>query len=239
MSLARNLSRLTELRRTVGGRRATWITPLWAVVKRYVVIGRVLGDVGDLETVSTEYTCHSLDSTSPAELASVDRRLDVAEIERRVAEGQTCEIWRRDGRIVHFRWFSGVQTALPFLGLEFDPLEGDHLLFEVYTVADKRVRGVHSDAATRSLMRSRDDGHRRMIAMCGWWNTPALRVGEKNGFVRLGTVTRWQLGPWVGFTATGKVAVRAGVVSVSRPRVDAAESIRAGGGDGIVQTGEG
>lgn len=238
MGVVRHLSRFTELRRAVGPGKAIWITPLWAVAKRYVVIGRELSDLEDFQIQPSDYSRHGLESSSPAELASFDRRLDVTEIQRRVAEGQTCEIWRRDDEIVHFRWYSDVRTALPFLGVEFKPIDGDYLLFEVYTLAANRVRGVHSSVATRSLMRSKEDGHQRTVAICGWWNTPALRVGEKYGFERLGTVTRWQLGPWVRFTSTGQVKVKGKVLSVPRSRSGEGVQSQGGGADPIGRTGE-
>jgi len=230
-SAGRNLSRLAELRCTVGDQRAIRIAPLWAVAKRYVVIVRGLTHVSDPPAGSAAYSCHGLESTSPAELAAFDRRLSIAEIERRTAAGQTCEIWWLDAQIVHFRWFSAVRTSLPYLGLDFKPQDEDLLLFEVFTVADKRVRGVHSNVALQSLKRASDRGFKRMVALCAWWNAPALRVGEKNGFEVVGTVTRWQLGPFAAFTVSGGVEVRKGMMSVPGPRFDRAGSTRAGGED--------
>ena len=51
-------------------------------------------------------------------------------------------------------------------------------------------------------------GYQRMIALCAWWNAPALRVGEKNGFKVVGTVTRWQAGPATAFRSGGAVRVQ-------------------------------
>ena len=224
----RNLFRFAELRRVVGGRKAVKIAPLWAVAKRYKVIVRDLTDVSDLPVASPAFTCHGLDSTSPVELVAFDRRLSVAEIERRLEEGQTCEIWRRDDRIVHFRWLTPARTSLRFLGLDFEPAEGDCLLFEVFTLAHERVRGVHGNVASHSLRRASSQGFRRMVALCAWWNTPALRVGEKFGFECAGAVTRWQLGPGIVFTVRGGVELREKRLSVSGSRPDRRGSSRVG-----------
>jgi len=184
------------------------------MAKRYVVIVRDLRDVSDLAMVSSDYSCHGLESSSPAELASFDRRLSEAEIERRKAAGQICEIWRSGDRIVHFRWYSRVRTSLPFLGLDFEPQDRDLLLFEVFTLASERVRGVHSNVARHSLKRASDSGFLRLVALCAWWNAPALRVGEKYGFEIAGTVTRWQLGPAATFSTSRSVEVQEGRLSV-------------------------
>lgn len=214
----RRVLRLHELRRTVGSARAAWIAPLWAIARRYVVIARDLTDVSDLPVASAEFVCRGLESSSPAELASFDPRLSVAEIERRVQEGQTCEIWRHEGTIVHFRWLIAAPASLPFLGLDFRPRDGDCLLYEVFTLTDNRVRGVHSQVARHSLRRASLAGNRRMLALCAWWNVPALRVGEKSGFERTGAVTRWQMGPVATFTATGEVEVSGSALSVPGSR---------------------
>lgn len=208
------LLRFSELRRTVGDRKAMWIAPLWAMAKRYVVIVRNLTDVSDLSEASSAYSCQGLESTSPAELANFDRRLSEAEIERRVEEGQIFQVWRLGDRLVHFRWLSTVRTTLPYLGLDFEPQDGDLLLFEVFTLADNRVRGVHSNVAPHSLRRASEGGFQRMVALCAWWNTPALRVGEKNGFEIAGTVTRWQLGPVATFSTSRSVEVQERRLSV-------------------------
>jgi len=219
-SAQQNQLRFAELRRTVGDRKALWIAPLWAMTKRYLVIIRNLTDVSDLPVAYSAYTCHGLESSSPAELVSFDRRLSEAEIDGRIAAGQICEIWRLDSRIVHFRWLSTVRVSLPFLGLDFEPLAGDLLLFEVFTLADKRVRGIHTNVARHSLRRASDGGFQRMVALCAWWNAPALRVAEKNGFKIAGAVTRWQLGPVATFSTSRSVQVQGKTLSVLESRDD-------------------
>ncbi len=215
MNSPRTLHRYTELQQTVGDGKALLIAPLWAMVRRYVVITKNLRDAAATDAPDLEFTRHDFSSVEPSELVAIDRRLTLAEIDRRLGESQFCEIWKSDGKIIHFRWLAPARTALPFLGLEFEPASGDCLLFEVYTASGERVRGIHSRVARETLRRLGLAGYRRMVALCAWWNGPALRVGEKNEFRRVGSVTRWQLGAKGTFKAEGQAQLRGRVLSIS------------------------
>ena len=178
------------------------------------MIARDLREAIDLPGPGPELRCTEANRDEAKKLTQLDPRLTRMELDRRFTEGQICHIWWVDERIVHLRWFTDRRAFLPFLGLTFRPQDGDYLLYEVFTRADRRVRGIHSLVAGASLRRARDLGYRRMVALCAWWNTPALKVGWKTGFRSVGTITAWQLGPNRLFTNSGEVSVRGTEMSV-------------------------
>ena len=187
---------------------------VWSAARRYVLVARDLGDVSDLLAGGNGLVCQGLESTSTEELMALDRRLTRQEIERRRRDGQICEVWRLDGSIVHFRWLADRRTHLDYLGLDFAPQPGDILVDEVFTPVAARGRGIHREVASLSTRRASAAGYRRQIALCAWWNTPALRVTRRWGYLPVGTVTRWHISPRPRFSVTGAANLQSRVLSL-------------------------
>ena len=206
---------------TLGLWRALWLSPRWQVRKEYIVLAKDLRtetpklltetQVPVRWTVLTEAEIPSLRAANPA--------LSETEMRRRWQEGQECVGGWVDDSLAHYRWDTWTRTYLPYLKRDFEPREGDALVFDAFTHRAFRGKGIHSLSTALALDRARQRGFARSITMVAWWNRAALRVVfEKAKRDVVGTVGYWQLGTATKHFVSGSVRFCAlGHVYVDRP----------------------
>ena len=189
-------SRLADACRTLGFPRALWVVPGWTVHRRFVVSVCVLRAALPEPPQGLDLRWTELAATDAdiVRLRSIDPASCEAEIARRRREGQACTLGWLGDQLVYVRWDSrGRHTFLPFLGRTLCLLDGDVYSAHACTSRVLGGHGIHSTFHLRALHRARELGFVRSISIAAWWNTPALRAGEKAGRTCAGTV---------GFTRT-------------------------------------
>lgn len=206
--LAAPRARLAHLAGCVGWARVPLVAARWTLRREFLITARDLAGAlpevragGDEEwTVAGE--------ADLAALLAADPTLDRGELDRRLAEGQSCVVCRADGIAVHWRWQATSPAYLRYLDCRLEPAEGDFVITEVLTRPDQRARGFHARSAVRALHEARDAGHRRLVGFVAPWNRPALRVTlEVSGREVVG---------WLGYrrTLAGRRAFAEGAAQV-------------------------
>ena len=121
----------------------------------------------------------------------------IAEIRRRLDEGQQCFAVWHDRRIIHTGWTVTGRARIEYLSTEM-PLAPDEVYsYDAYTSPAFRGLGV-SPARMLEMMRYfRDRGYRCQLGAILPENRSSLQQGEKSGSYRLiGEIGYVGLGPW-------------------------------------------
>jgi hypothetical protein len=213
--------RFHEAQAILGLRRALALAPRWAVRRHYVAVVRDLtrprvteappGGLGDLHW-------ENLDTRGIRHIQEIHSSISLAEIHRRLDEGQECLLGWLGSTLVYYRWDTSHSAYLPFLGTVVSLEEGDTLVVEAFTHLAHRGRGIHSLASVQRLEAARARGMTRSITFVASWHAPSLRVGlTKVSGRSAGTVTLWRFGPLRSLRTTGDVRLTAGRLSLARP----------------------
>jgi hypothetical protein len=197
-----------RLRETVQllGWRLAWVGPLWAVRPRYLVLTRSLD--GPLPPVPPrpDLRCSTLTEADVPSLTAVDPGLDIAEIRRRLDEGQACHLYWIGESLAHYRWEATRLAYLPYLGLTLRLLPGDMCSTWTFTAPAFRGAGLMTVTSPASLHRMHAQGARRAVSVVAWWNTPSMRVTRQTaGRAVVGAVGCWRIGRWRRYFAEGAV----------------------------------
>jgi hypothetical protein len=182
------------------------VGPLWAVRPRYLVLTRGLD--GPLPPIPPrpDLRCSPLTDRDVPRLTAVDPGLEVAEIQRRLDEGQGCHLYWVGESIVHYRWEATGTIYLPYLGLTLRLLAGDMCSTWTFTAPGSRGTGLMTVTSPASLHRMRAQGARRAVSVVAWWNTPSVRVTQQRaGRTVVGAVGCWRIGRWRRYFAEGSV----------------------------------
>jgi hypothetical protein len=92
---------------------------------------------------------------------------------------------------------------------------GDIFAVDAFTHPAYRRRGIDWVATVRALEDARVRGFARSVTVVARWNVPGVRVGlDKMSGRIVGTVTRWELGPFRRLRVTGGVQLTAGGFSL-------------------------
>jgi GNAT superfamily N-acetyltransferase len=121
----------------------------------------------------------------------------IAEVRRRLDEGQRCFAVWLDGRIIHAAWTVTGRAGIEYLSTEITLAPDEVYAYDVFTSPTFRGLGV-SPARMLEMMRYfRDHGYRRLFATILPENRSSFRPGEKVGWDRLiGVIGYVGLGPW-------------------------------------------
>ena len=139
-------------------------------------------------------------------LGALDARMTPLEIERRWSEGQECLLGWINDRLAHYRWQSMRPAYVTYLDRILRPLDGDLLVLDVYTRPDLRGHGVAGLVTSVGLNRGRSAGCTRAVWLIAWWNTPAHRLADDQGWCTFAGSAGWQgVGPLEVFFTTGRV----------------------------------
>jgi hypothetical protein len=200
------------------GWRLVWVGPRWMVCRRYLVLTRDLTPAPPPARHRPDLRWTMLTDPDVPRLVAMDRTLTLSEIRRRLAEGQECHLCWSGDALAHYRWEATGAVYLPFLGLTLRLLPGDVCATWVFTDSAFRGSGVHTATTLTALHRLRSRGLHRTLSVVAWWNDAALRVSrDRASRDVVGTVSRWQVGPWRRHVAEGAVRFDApGSVYVAR-----------------------
>jgi hypothetical protein len=172
-----------------------WVGPWWIVRPRYLVLVRDLAAPLPEPDRRPDLRWTPLVEDDVTRLAAMDPRLSLAEIRRRLAEGQECHLCWVGESIAHYRWEATLPAYLPYLDLTVRPLPGDVCGTGLFTHPIFRRSGIHAATSLWALHRLRARGLRRAIVLVAWWNAPSLRVErERAGRTVAGAVGNWNLG---------------------------------------------
>jgi GNAT superfamily N-acetyltransferase len=139
-------------------------------------------------------------------LQAMDPAMTLAEIGRRLSDGQVCHLGWVGVSLAYSRWETTKPTYVPYVGKAVRPLTGQLHIGEVVTAPAFRRRGIDSAGAIQSLHWARAQGLRQSIVLVAWWNVPSLRVaGDKAGHQTRGVIGYWTLGRWRRYLADGAV----------------------------------
>jgi GNAT superfamily N-acetyltransferase len=206
---------LLDACRMFGVPHAMQVATRWVIRREFFVFSRDVSiSPGTEPSDSGRWTC--LTETDISRLRDVNPALRVAEIRRRIREGQKCLLYWHGEVVVHYTWRASTRTYLPYLGKSICPQEGDVFVVESFTHPAFRRRGIHAQSIRHTIREAQKSGMRRRLSMVPWWNVPSSRALHHNGCEVVGMVGRWSIGVWHQFFATGDVWLDGPCVSVLR-----------------------
>jgi RimJ/RimL family protein N-acetyltransferase len=121
--------------------------------------------------------------------------LDVADVRRRFADGHRCFMALHEGRPIHSTWAARGRLPSKYLGRDIPLAATESASFGTFTSPEARGRGVGALVRAMQANALRDDGCRRFLSLVLPENPAALRMNEKLGYRRIGTIGYLGLGP--------------------------------------------
>jgi GNAT superfamily N-acetyltransferase len=131
------------------------------------------------------------------------------EIARRLAAGHSCWLARTGDTVVATCWVASGELWSEYLGRRVPLAPGEACTYETLTTPS--ARGLNIGPALRGWVARdlHDRGYRRLLATVLAENAPAIRLVEKLGYRRVGTIGYAALGGW----RRDFVRVRAGALA--------------------------
>jgi RimJ/RimL family protein N-acetyltransferase len=114
----------------------------------------------------------------------------------RLARGDRCFAAWQDDRVVSSRWIAEGRAYVEYLDTWLALSDEDVYLSETHTEPSMRGQGVSGAAGTRLAAALAAEGKRRIVAGVLAENHAGRRAYEKAGYLRLGRIGWYQLGPW-------------------------------------------
>jgi len=130
---------------------------------------------------------------SPAEIplvAEINPMMQVAEVERRLAEGQDCLLGWVGQDLAYYHWATAQPTYLAYLDKTLRPRENQVFGDGSYVAPRFRHRGIYQEATTRNLIYERERGRHSYLFLVAWWHRPSIRVNLRLGCVPVGSIGR-------------------------------------------------
>jgi GNAT superfamily N-acetyltransferase len=120
-------------------------------------------------------------------------------LEERRRRGDACVVARRGKRIVGFAWLAAGSWGLRDAALQFrlDPTEA--VVYDIFTAAEYRGRGIMQHLLRRVAEVARAQGHRRLFARAELDNSSSIAAMEHAGFVQLAWITTLRVGVFMRF----------------------------------------
>jgi RimJ/RimL family protein N-acetyltransferase len=128
----------------------------------------------------------------PASAGQVERAVaPLPEVHRfgiaaRIAAGDVCWVARVAGEVIYQMWVSIGSTYSYTLDRHFPLAPTDTVEFGAYTVPAYRGQSIHSAVVSQVLVRLRERGMKRIIALMEADNQIALRMPRKLGLATVG-----------------------------------------------------
>lgn len=130
-----------------------------------------------------------------AEFASLGSS-DPAETEARLAAGHGCFLARAGQELVGACWIARGELRSQYLGRRIELAPDEACSYETYTAPPARGQGVGPALRAWVAADLRDEGCTRLLATVDPDNAPAIRLVEKLGYRRIGTIGWLGVGPW-------------------------------------------
>ena len=121
----------------------------------------------------------------------------IAEVRRRLDEGQQCFVAWHDRQIIHAAWAVTGRARIEYLSTEIALAPDEVYSYDVFTSPAFRGLGVAPARMLETIRYFRDRGYRCQLSAILPENSPGLRPGEKiGGRIRIGVIGYVGLGPW-------------------------------------------
>ena len=121
----------------------------------------------------------------------------IAEVRRRLDEGQQCFAVWHDRRIIHAAWAVTGRARIEYLSTEITLAPDEVCSYDVFTSPAFRGLGVSPARLLEMVRYFRDRGYRCLLGAILPENRSSLREGEKVGWDRrIGVIGYIGLGPW-------------------------------------------
>ena len=121
----------------------------------------------------------------------------IAEVRRRLDEGQLCFAVWLDRRIIHAAWSVTGHARLEYLSTEITLAPDEVYWYDAFTSPASRGLGVSPARMLEMVRYFRDRGYRCQLSAILPENSSGLRPGEKiGGRRRIGVIGYVGLGPW-------------------------------------------
>ena len=121
----------------------------------------------------------------------------IAEVRRRLDEGQRCFAVWHDRRIIHAGWAVTGRARIEYLSTEITLAPDEVCSYDVFTSPAFRGLGVSPARLLEVVRYFRDRGYRCLLGAILPENRSSLREGEKVGWDRrIGVIGYVGLGPW-------------------------------------------
>jgi hypothetical protein len=204
--------RLESVGATLSGPGLARVALEWSVRRRYLVFERNLTGAG-APVAELPASWEVLQGEGLAALREVNPAVDIGKMRRRDQAGHFCYAFRHEGRLVHYRWYALLPVYLSWLGLSWQPVPGDVLIFDGFTHPAVRGQRVATIISSRESLRARELGLTRSLAFVAWWNEASLRLLQRHRYRQVGAITRWRiLAKW--HTASGSARLGDGTVTI-------------------------
>jgi GNAT superfamily N-acetyltransferase len=113
---------------------------------------------------------------------------------RRLRCGHRCFVARLEGRIVSAQWAAFTRVPNEYLGDDLALASHEACSYDSFTAPEARARGLGQALRTTMILWLHEAGYRRLLAMVLPENLPAVRLVEKLGYERIGTMHSLRLG---------------------------------------------
>ena len=185
-TLATKVSRFSDLARQKGFRFAV-LTSLRVVSRPLIEVAGLHFFAADLSDPPAAPALNESMSIGPAssteaEALMMDRSGEevAREIDRRFSRGDRClAIRAADGTILHTRWLTANPTHIPEIDRYLVPQIGQLYMFDGYTRAEARRRGVDSAMRLFIFRLARDEGFRQVLSYVRSDNPAGLKAAQK------------------------------------------------------------
>jgi GNAT superfamily N-acetyltransferase len=166
------------------------------VYRRLVLLERTLSDPLPDVSIGVPVRVSVLTDSGVGAYTVLRPDQDIAEVRRRLDEGQWCFAVWHEGQIIHASWAVQRRATVDYLSAEI-PLAPD----EVYVYGGFTAlpfRGLGASAARILAMASyfRDRGYRRLLSAVLPENTSSLRAWGRVGYRRVALIGFVGLGSW-------------------------------------------
>jgi GNAT superfamily N-acetyltransferase len=121
---------------------------------------------------------------------------NLADIRQRLASGQRCFIARHQGQIVYAEWSATGRVWLGYLSYELCLAPDEVYSYDSFTTPEFRGQRIAPACSVYMQRTRREAGYTRVVMMNLPDNETSIRVSEKVGYRRFGTIGYVQLGPW-------------------------------------------
>lgn len=113
----------------------------------------------------------------------------------RMHQGHRCWVARIDGRVVAMQWAAAGTLPGPWLGVDLPLAPDESSSYDSFTAPSHRGRGL--GVLLRAVMARAlgANGHTRLLATVLPENLPAVKLVERLGYARIGTVRAFTFGP--------------------------------------------
>jgi GNAT superfamily N-acetyltransferase len=179
------------------GPRALWFKVLGELFyRRLAVFELPLGSDPPQLQARIPIAVAPLDDDDIAYYSALHRKARDSEIASRLAAGHRCWLARGGDEVVASSWVAGGELWSAYLARNVPLAPGEACTYETFTAPAARGLGIGPALRGRLARDLRDSGYRRLLATVGPENAPAIRLVEKLGYRRIGTMGYAGLGGW-------------------------------------------